>query len=182
MYNESDACRIGVAGDHEHARARNWAAGELGTVAMRDQRPADQLIETLAMFAEHLGKTIPSPAGAGRGQRRRIGRWLTMMFRRIRSWPLVERTIERRLDHDVVLCIRDISHVVYGSLPNDGGIALCGSPKYRNGVLMHSALAVTTEGIPLGLLDQAIWTCSPGKTSKNRAQRKCSIEDNESAK
>lgn len=47
---------------------------------------------------------------------------------------------------------------------------------------MHTALAVTTEGIPLGLLDQEIWTRAPEETRKNRPQTKRSIEDKESVK
>jgi len=63
----SDAYRIKVAGAIGYTCARNWAAGELGTVAVRDQGVVDRLMETLVMFAEHPEKTIPQACGSWAG-------------------------------------------------------------------------------------------------------------------
>ncbi len=47
---------------------------------------------------------------------------------------------------------------------------------------MHLALAVTTEGIPLGLLDQEIWTPRPCRDWEEQSQTKHSTRDKESVK
>ncbi len=66
-YHKSGAYRIGVAGNYGYTCGRNWAAGDLDTIAVRDQRVVDGLIETLAMFAEHPSKTIPQACGSWAG-------------------------------------------------------------------------------------------------------------------
>lgn len=66
-YHWSYEYRIGVAGDYAYTVARSWAAGELGTVAVRDQRVVDRLIETLAMFAKYPKETIPQACGSWAG-------------------------------------------------------------------------------------------------------------------
>ena len=163
--------------------ARSWAAGELGSIAVRDQRVVDRLIWTLAKSAEHPGRTIPQACG---GSAETKAAYRLMDNDSFSSESVLaahrERTIERMPSHDIVLSIQDTSHVVYDSPPNGGGIGLCSSSEYRKGALMHTALAVTTEGIPLGLLDQQIWTRAPEETRKNRSQTKRSIEDKEGVK
>ncbi len=50
------------------------------------------------------------------------------------------------------------------------------------GLIVHSALAVTPKGIPLGLLDQSIWTHNPEERGKRRETRQKPIEEKESYK
>jgi hypothetical protein len=68
------------------------------------------------------------------------------------------KTAIRASNYETVLAIQDTSYFVYTSHPNTKGLGLLGSNKGKNkkevpanGLLMHSCLAVTTEGTPLGL-------------------------------
>ncbi len=49
------------------------AAGELGTVAVRNQRVVDQLIETLTVFAEHPEEAISQACGSWTGAKAAYG-------------------------------------------------------------------------------------------------------------
>ncbi len=150
---------------------------------MRDQRVVDRLVEPLPLSAEHQGRTIPQACGRWAEAK---AAYRLMDNDSVLSESVLaahrERTIERMLNLGVALSIQDTSHVVYGSPPSGGGIGLCSSSGYRKGVLKHSALAVTTEGVPLGLLDQQIWTRAPEETGKDRSQTKRAIRDKENVK
>lgn len=84
--------------------ARSWAAGELGSIAVRDQRVVDRLIGTLAKFAEHPGRTIPQACG---GWAETKAAYRLMDNDSVSSESVLaahrERTIERMSSHDIVL-------------------------------------------------------------------------------
>ena len=50
------------------------------------------------------------------------------------------------------------------------------------GILMHSALAMTPQGVPIGLAAQKIWTRDPAEFGKGRKRTKRPFADKESAR
>ncbi len=162
------------------SEARKWAAWELGGVAVRDERIVNRLVETAATLAEHPGRTIPQACGSW-AKTKAVYRLLddeSVSPEMILSSHR-ERTIERMKGHDVVLAVQDTTRLGYSGPPN-GEIGLSGSCPYSRGFLMHSAVAVTTEGVPLGLLDQHIWTRPPDEVGKTDRRKELPIEDKES--
>jgi hypothetical protein len=74
------------------------------------------------------------------------------------------KTAGRAEGRDIVLALQDTSYFVYTSHPRTEGLGKMSLKKGRNvpeiyshGLVMHTCLAVTTEGLPLGLLDQNIF-------------------------
>ena len=57
-----------------------------------------------------------------------------------------------------------------------------GSEKNSRGLIVHSNIAVTTEGIALGLLDQKTWSRDPSQRGKSKNSYKRPIEEKESYK
>jgi hypothetical protein len=164
------------------SEARKWAVEELGNIAVRDERIANRLVETAATLAENPGRTIPQACGSW-AKTKAVYR----LFDNGSVSPKIilsshrEKTIDRMKGHDVVLIIQDTTHLVYGGSPS-GGVGMNSTCPYSKGFLMHSAMATTTEGVPLGLLAQYIWTRRPEETGKVHLRKKRSIEDKESSK
>src|SRR5436190_728498 len=52
----------------------------------------------------------------------------------------------------------------------------------RQGLLVHSALAVSTRGVPLGLLAQRVWTRPPVPRQTRQQRRRRATADKESAR
>ena len=48
------------------------------------------------------------------------------------------------------------------------------------GLIVHSALAITTDGVPLGIVAQKIWTRDPAALDKSGRRRQTPIKDKES--
>jgi len=71
-----------------------------------------------------------------------------------------ERTIERMAGRPVVLCIQDTTELDFTSQP---GIAGLGRLSYdaQRGLYVHPTLAVTPEGLALGVIDAWMWARKP---------------------
>jgi hypothetical protein len=96
--------------------------------------------------------------------------------------PHYERTVERMSRHKRVLAVQDTSFLNYTSHPKTQGLGEIGKKSLnQRGFGLHSTLAVTPEGLPLGLLTQAFFTRPIGEPSHTPAEcRKLPIEDKES--
>ena len=54
------------------------------------------------------------------------------------------------------------------------------SQKYVRGFKVHSIMVSTTQGVPLGILDQQIWTRKPKSKKKKKQKASSSILNQES--
>jgi len=75
-----------------------------------------------------------------------------------------EKTSARAAKHGTILAIQDTSYLVYTHHPKTTGLGEISLKKgknkdkiYSRGLVMHTCLAVTDKGMPLGLLDQKIF-------------------------
>jgi hypothetical protein len=78
--------------------------------------------------------------------------------------PHQQRTRQRIAEHQRVLVIQDTSYINYSEHFKTTGLGPIGNVnKHKTtkgdtlGLIMHTALAVSTSGLPLGILDQEIW-------------------------
>lgn len=80
-----------------------------------------------------------------------------------------------------VLCVQDTTEINLAHLATMTGLGAIGNPKNR-GLFAHSALAVGTDGAPIGLLGVETWIRpieTRGKAKKRRAEQ---FDDKESAR
>lgn len=75
-----------------------------------------------------------------------------------------EKTSARATGHHTILALQDTSYLIYTNHPKTKGLGKISMKNGRNvdkiyssGLVMHTCLAVTTKGTPLGLLDQKIF-------------------------
>jgi hypothetical protein len=71
-----------------------------------------------------------------------------------------------------ILAIQDTTGIDFTDHPATAGLGYMDHPKH-SGLLLHSTLAVTPDGVPCGLLDQRSWTRDPaalGKSTNRRAR------------
>lgn len=72
-----------------------------------------------------------------------------------------QKTLERMQEYDEVLVIQDTTFLDYSKHLHKEGLGSIGKRRKENsatqGLVAHHALAVTLDGVPLGLLDQAVW-------------------------
>ena len=91
--------------------------------------------------------------------------------------------VERLKDYPVILAIQDTSDLSFShhlSKRSEKGFGPISAHQFSLGLKVHSTLAVTSEGVPLGLLDQKTWAREPKQKGKNKQKKKRSLFEKES--
>jgi hypothetical protein len=92
---------------------------------------------------------------------------------------------ERIAQQKVVLSIQDttdLSFVHHPSKTGAKGFGLLSGQDYLLGLKVHSTLAVSEHGVPLGILDQEVWARPPEEKGKAKQRRQRSLKEKESVR
>jgi hypothetical protein len=92
-----------------------------------------------------------------------------------------ETAMKAREAGGLTVIAHDTTHVDYSGLEAEG-LGRNSTLERTKGFLVHSSLALTDEGVPLGLLAQSIWTREKAKRLSDKDKRRLAIEDKESGK
>jgi len=96
--------------------------------------------------------------------------------------PHYQRTVKRMKSYPLVLAVQDTSFLNYTHHPQTEGLGEIGTKaQNQRGFGMHSTLAVTPEGLPLGLLTQQFFERPIGAATRTASEnQKLPIEEKES--
>jgi hypothetical protein len=151
---------------HHH----RWAAQELATADLSDARLTKRLVRIVADKLAKPTASIPQASGSWTASKATY-RFLSsakVTPVRIRS-AHADATCSRIQHHDAVLVLQDTTELLYTSHPHTTGLGFLDHATSR-GLKVHSALAATLDGIPLGLVQQAVW--ARDLATKGRKTRK----------
>jgi hypothetical protein len=93
--------------------------------------------------------------------------------------PHQAATWERCASEKFVLIAQDTTYLNFTRHTATTGLGPIGSGS-ELGLLLHSALALTTDGVPLGLVAQIAWARDPETPGKSAKRKQLPIEDKES--
>jgi len=82
---------------------------------------------------------------------------------------------------DQVLLVQDTTSFNFSHHPSTKGLGTLEN-KYRMGFWAHNTLAVSLEGVPLGLLEQQVWVRNPEELGKSQDRHERAFEEKESYK
>jgi len=91
-----------------------------------------------------------------------------------------EATKTRMAEHKIVLLVQDTTDFNYTRSSSVKGMGEHTFSPNSKGLLLHSTLAVTPGGVPLGLLTQKYWTRAPEERGKKNKRKDLPIEEKES--
>ena len=152
-----------------------FAANELGQAPLGDLRLSKRLVQTAQMQAAAPMASIPA---AAQGQRAAVKGHYRLIDQPDDSAvtpqnilaPHRQRTLRRLQAERTVLCVQDGTELNFAEHPGCAGLGYIGKHKRSEGTLglhMHSTLAVSPEGIPLGLL-QIQYDAPDGQAQRGR--------------
>lgn len=159
-----------------------WAAREFQYAQMGDARLNCRVAAIASDFAEHPGSSIPQACGTPERTKAAY-----RFFENDQVDPQAIRqahhqmTLERALSHPIILGLQDTCFLNYSHHPQTKGLGLIDS-KTSRGFLLHSALATTVQGEPLGLLDVQVLRREPKKKGSTKKRWRLPIEKKESYK
>jgi hypothetical protein len=182
---ETGPCSLEVA---DSLGADQWAEKEFGGAPLGDSRLSRRLVACAESKAEKPDRAF---SGVAKGDWPAVKGYYRLIDHPDESavnmenilLPHRERTIQRMRGQKIVLCIQDGSDLDYSNLDDCEGLGIIGSNQTgakSRGLHLHSTLAVTTEGLPLGVLKAQCY--APGLRSEveTRPTRSIPIEEKES--
>lgn len=141
----------------------DWAIAEFGHAELGDDRRTDRLLMIATAFAQQPTASIPQACGPGPATQ---GAYRFFENEDIDPEAIRDAhhqaTLERVRHHPVVLALQDTSLLNYSTHPQTQGLGPIGTRQQNIiGLLLHSTLAVTPSGQPLGLLHTAVRARDP---------------------
>lgn len=161
----------------------SWVYNELSNAAIKDKRLVDRLIKTTVKLAEHPQCPIPEACGNWADTK---GTYRLFDNPKVSPEAIImshrQQTIERMKGHKIVLDIQDTSTLDFSDHPCTEGLGSCSSSEDSLGALVHTSLAASVAGVPLGVLSQKAWVRDPEEKGKKHNRRKKETKDKESQK
>ena len=137
-----------------------WAENEFGGAPLGDKRLSQRLVEVADDKWESPGASY---SRAANGTWSKVKAYYRLIDKPDDSavtmtnilQPHREQTIRRMMDQSKVLCIDDGCELNYNNLDKCKGLGVIGTNQTKaksKGLHLHSTIATTTEGLPLGVL------------------------------
>lgn len=158
------------------------AAALVGPVTLGDARLNRRLERVVEDLLDHPQATIPEACGtwgATIAAYRLLGN--AAVTPEAITAGVARATVARCPTQGVLLAVQDTTSVDYTGHRAKEGVGPLESPAQR-GVFVHTTLAVTPEGTPVGLLDQQLWARDPATVGTRQQRHAVPIEGKESAK
>ena len=161
-----------------------WAKNEFGSAPLGDKRLSKRLVEIGRQQGEKPGCSYN---GAARGNWSEVKGYYRFIEKPDDSavtmenilLPHREQTIRRMKAEKVVLCPQDGSDLNFNNLDHCTGLGVIGSNQTgakSRGLHLHSMLAMTTEGLPLGVLRSECSAPQPKSPDNKRPASASPIE------
>jgi hypothetical protein len=179
------ACALGLA---EGLEGDSWAQQEFGGAPLGDRRLSERLVQSARTLATMPGQAF---SGVARGDWAAVKGYYRLIDQPDDSQvsvpailaPHRARTVQRMKAHPTVLCIQDGTDLNYTGRAQCDGLGVMGANQTGArglGLHLHSTLVVSTEGVPLGVLN-AQFTAPVAKSGEDkRTAHDIPIEDKKS--
>ena len=158
----------------------SWISDELSSLDLGDSRRASRVIRMVKQMSDRPSGSVPETFD--------IGSDAKAAYRALSSDAIDPQSL-RDAVHDacvsrlgeerVVLAVQDTTSFDFTSHPSTEGLGPLAHQKC-SGLWMHSTLCVTTQGVPLGLIDQAVWARDRATAGKRHRRKELPIEAKES--
>lgn len=162
-----------------------WAERELGGAQLGDVRRSRRVSRLLDALAEQPTTSVPQACGDKAATKAAY-----RLLANEHVAPAAIRAAHQQQTREriaasaapLVLLVQDTTELNFGPQPHIAGLGPINTRlKPGRGMLVHSTLAVSPAGVPLGLLDQRSWARAEGPSIR-ATRRARSVQQKESAK
>ena len=176
---------LGALALAESLNGEDWAQREFGAAPLGDKRLSKRLVEIGFNKAQHPGDSYDS---AAQGDWSKVKGYYRLIDQPDSGavtpanilLPHREQTIRRMQAERTVLCVQDGSDLNYSNLTDCTGLGTIGTNQTdasSAGLHCHSTLALTQEGLPLGVLRSQCSAPNPDEAQKTNHPMGTPIED-----
>ncbi len=159
---------------------KSWVCEELKFADLGDKRLNTRLSKIVSELSEHPHETVPSAIEKASDVQACYEFWENP---HVKAQKIIEAhkkaTIERIKSENLVLAVQDTMDLEFAPKKGRRGLGSI-SKQGAEGLKVHNVLAVSGEGVPLGLLKQKVWARDKVRKGKGYVERKRKIEEKES--
>ncbi|BAY98548.1 transposase [Tolypothrix tenuis PCC 7101] len=157
-----------------------WASEELRQADLGDARRNKRLIRIVEDLAAQPSASIPQACGNVAATTAAYDFWNSPYFEAddIRN-AHIKSTVSRIKEHETVLMIQDTTNIDLTKHPATRGIGYLDHRKSL-GLKVHTAFAASTNGVPLGIINQQVWTRDIEDLGIAKKRRQRQIQEKES--
>ena len=161
-----------------------WAENEFAGAPLGDARLSARLVETAALMGENPMASLPAAAKGDRAKIKGYYRFVDQPDEAATTpenilRPHRERTLRRMRAEPTVLCIQDGTDLNFATRPGCDGLGVIGTNQtgaQTLGLHLHSTLAVTPSGLPLGVLNARFVAPEPKAAERGDGHNKAPEE------
>ena len=162
----------------------NWVDEEMKSLNLGDERLEKRARKIISDFSQNPTASIPEFCG-DRATTQAAYNFFSHHHLNSRAIPAAQRqaTLTRieQGGYDLILALQDTTEFNYSHHAATEGLGPLDHPSYQ-GFFTHTTLAVSPEGLPLGLLAQESWVRDEVQPEQKQAQAYRPIEQKESYK
>lgn len=135
-----------------------WAVEELQPADLGDARRNKRLVRIVEDLAAQPASSVPQACGDIAATSAAYDFWNSPYFQPsdIRN-AHIKSTIERIKENELILAIQDTTNIDLTDHPGTSGLGYLDQQK-SFGLKVHSTLAATINGVPVGIINQQVWT------------------------
>ena len=151
----------------------------MSQVDLGDARLNKRLVKIVEALSAQPDASVPQASEDWAATKATYAFWRS---ERIRFEDIIEAhqisTLSRVKEHNLVLAIQDPSDFSFTDHPSKTpakGFGAISTQSYVRGLKVHSILGISTQGVPLGLLHQQVWTREIKQKGKAKIRRQLQI-------
>jgi len=164
----------------------DWVEEEFEFAILPNLSRKKRLLSLTRSFYGQPTESIPGACGGVQAKAEVKGAYRFFGDERIQMEALLEshykKTVQRAEEYPVVLAVQDSSSLNYKTHTTTKGLGSLSTEKGDQGIMLHDTLALTPDGLPLGLLDIQVWSRDPKEHGKTKDRKDKCIEEKESYK
>ena len=157
-----------------------WAQEEVGHAHFGDRRLTKRLVRLVSDLSRQPQASVPQASGDWAATKAAYRFWAHEQVTPEAIREAHRRsTVQRLAGQETVLAIQDTTALSLSAHRAMKGLGPIDSHK-TPGLLVHSVLAATAEGVPLGVLHQQVWARDPTQSGKKKKRHSLPINEKES--
>jgi hypothetical protein len=166
----------------EKTAVSGWVQQEMKYLELGEKRLENRLLKIISDFSQTPTASIPQFCGDWAATKAAYA-----FFKNPDSGTEAilqaqrRATLDRMVGQRRILILQDTTSFDFSHHPQTGGLGPLDNPVCQ-GFFAHTALATTTEGVPLGVLAQQTWVRDEQTTGKRHQRHQRLIEEKESYK
>lgn len=158
----------------------SWAAAELQTMYLGDRRRDARVVMLLDQVSRHPEASIPQAMGTWAATK---AAYRCFDNAQVDAAAILaghrDAMRDRATGNPVLLAIQDTTQLAYGTHDALAGRGPLTRPGHQ-GVLLHTTLLTTADGVPLGVLDHHLWARDPAAAGSAQRRRERPTAEKES--